>query len=418
MASEDPNLPDVNLMDGICADANGVCSLRAAIEQSDPTSLTTPVIINVPAGTFNLTNSLKLTLTSDQSNSVTVRGAGALATLLDGGDTTPHFYIRSLTTAVISIEGMTMQNGHDPVGTNGSSMQISADPWLPAVQPIPESPDVRSNPGAVISISDCIFKNNQNGYVIQQYANSGALQIHRSQFLQNNGANVYAVNTNGLLIEDSNFTQTSDRAVILRDNTGSILIRNSSFSSSYVGISCMDCRGLDLENITVYQNTASGLEILSSKSDPAFSATIRQATLFNNATMPAVGQYRGNITLGMNNATNSVTISNSIIAMPVGGGSPNCMNFPSNAGVLQATNSLFSDSSCVSGGSGNIYADALLAAPAQNGGLGPTFLPLPGSPALDSGSNALCTSTDQRGLPRLTATGPAARCDMGAVEVQ
>jgi hypothetical protein len=45
------------------------------------------------------------------------------------------------------------------------------------------------------------------------------------------------------------------------------------------------------------------------------------------------------------------------------------------------------------------------------------MLPLPGSPVLDAGSNALIpagVTTDQRGLPRISGS----RVDIGAVELQ
>jgi CSLREA domain-containing protein len=44
---------DANPGNGICADASGKCSLRAAIQEAD--ALNTPVTVNVPAGTYTLT---------------------------------------------------------------------------------------------------------------------------------------------------------------------------------------------------------------------------------------------------------------------------------------------------------------------------------------------------------------------------
>ena len=65
----------------------------------------------------------------------------------------------------------------------------------------------------------------------------------------------------------------------------------------------------------------------------------------------------------------------------------------------------------------------LLGALADNGGPGPTLLPLTGSPLIDAIPAAACQSggatgitTDERGLPRPSATSP--NCDIGAVEVQ
>ncbi len=54
------------------------------------------------------------------------------------------------------------------------------------------------------------------------------------------------------------------------------------------------------------------------------------------------------------------------------------------------------------------FADPLLGDPKDNGGMVPTLLPEPGSPAIDAGSD--CTDTDATGAPRVGA------CDSGAVE--
>lgn len=56
--------------------------------------------------------------------------------------------------------------------------------------------------------------------------------------------------------------------------------------------------------------------------------------------------------------------------------------------------------------------DPLLAPLADNGGPTLTFYLLPGSPAIDNGSNLDSRATDQRGFFRVIGIGP----DIGAVE--
>jgi hypothetical protein len=64
-------------------------------------------------------------------------------------------------------------------------------------------------------------------------------------------------------------------------------------------------------------------------------------------------------------------------------------------------------------GSGNVVGlDAALGSLAMNGGPTPTILPLPGSLAIDAGSNPRGLTVDQRG----NAREQGARIDMGAVE--
>jgi len=54
----------------------------------------------------------------------------------------------------------------------------------------------------------------------------------------------------------------------------------------------------------------------------------------------------------------------------------------------------------------------------DNGGLTLSHAPLPGSPVIDRGSNADCTTEDQTGIPR-PIDGDAdgnADCDIGSIE--
>lgn len=409
LASEDANLPDVNLKDGVCADANGFCSLRAAVDQSSTTSLTDAVIVNVPAGTFTLTSALLVSLQAE-SNAVQVRGAGTQSTIVDGGGSVSHFAIQSFSGQMVSIEKMTLQNGMAPLGPFGSAIHIKGEPMGSA--------------SASVSISDCLIQKNTNGWgAIVADQNSGALQIHRSQILDNGWHGLYLRKTAGLLVEDSYFARNGNRGIAIDTNTKPVLIQSSTFSQNYEGISLYDCRNCRLENITAYQNIGTGVYVGTSLNafDPAFDISIRQATLYDNATVPLQGQERSNLYHGFGDARNVLTLSNSIVAMPPGRTDPACTKASGGNGFyanLQGTNNLFSDGSCPATGTGNQIGDPKLGALADNGGPTLTFLPLAGSPAIDQGSNALCLARDQRGLPRLSGSGPAASCDIGAVEVQ
>ncbi|MGZ5279477.1 MAG: hypothetical protein ACXWC9_06025, partial [Pseudobdellovibrionaceae bacterium] len=168
-----PNTSDANLKDGVCEDSTGRCSLRAAVEQAGVTSLTDDVLVHVPSGNYMLTAPLEFLLPAD-AHAIKILGQGAAMTILDGGDSQPHFKIHSLTSATVSIEKMSLINGFDPSAVHGSSIQISADPYF--VQ------GIKAAPNASISISDCIFQNNRNGLAtIFMHPDSGALQIHRIQ---------------------------------------------------------------------------------------------------------------------------------------------------------------------------------------------------------------------------------------------
>lgn len=403
-AAEDPNLGDVNLKDGVCANINGQCSLRAAVDQAGTTAGTDSVVVNIPSGSFTLNNPLKLILDSD-AKAVKIQGAGAQNTILDGADASAHFSLHSLTSALVSIEKMTLQNGRDPSVLHGASIQINPSPFFLATP---------TAPNAGISISDCIFRNNKNAWaVVYMVKDSGSLQIHRSQFVDNGITAVQVKEANGLLIEDSTFARNSDRGVALSDNAGAVLIQNSSFSENYEGLNLLNCGDCRLENISVYRNRANGIWLFTSKSNPRFNVGIKQATLYDNVTEPMQGQIRSNLSYGFSDPANSLTISNSIVAMAPGSAWPSCMGSPGATQNMVATQNIFSDNSCNAFGTGNLVVDPMLSAAADNGGLTPTLLPLAGSPAIDGGASALCTVQDQRHLPRLNSS-----CDIGSVELQ
>lgn len=118
----------------------------------------------------------------------------------------------------------------------------------------------------------------------------------------------------------------------------------------------------------------------------------------------------------------SVTIYNSILANGVSG--PDCIFTEGSQGLL-ISYSLIEDGSCsvANGVNGNKTGDPLLGPLEDNGGPTLTHALLPGSPAIDSGSNSLAVdavgsplNTDQRGTGFLRIVNNTV--DMGAFEFQ
>lgn len=115
---------------------------------------------------------------------------------------------------------------------------------------------------------------------------------------------------------------------------------------------------------------------------------------------------------------NLLTAFGSVVALPNGGA--NCVL---SAGSTSNGWNFSDDTSCgftnVAAGDRQAAGDPMLAAPADNGGPGPTRLPLPGSPLVDAIPVAACQAdgapgitTDERGVSRPQGAG----CDIGAVE--
>ena len=127
------------LSQGICADANGECTLRAAVQLAD--AAPAPSTIVVPAGTFNLTvtgvDEAPSSTTSPMAvvvhtpnpaigdlnltQSMVIVGVGADATIIQWNPSLPQaerdrvFHVEAVSANItVSIEGITIKNGYTP----------------------------------------------------------------------------------------------------------------------------------------------------------------------------------------------------------------------------------------------------------------------------------------------------------------
>lgn len=156
---------------------------------------------------------------------------------------------------------------------------------------------------------------------------------------------------------------------------------------------------LALTNVTVSGNNATGQGGGLFKVGPQL-AQVTNATIANNTA--STGRAFAAQGAGANTFLNTILVST-----PTGS---NCV-----ATFTQGGNNLSNDASCTFAGPGNLTnSNPQLGPLAFNGGTTPTHaLPL-GSPAVNTGANAGCPGTDQRGVIR----PQAAICDVGAYELQ
>src|SRR2546427_7295051 len=104
--------------DGFCATAGGTCTLRAAIQEAN--ALPGPDTIMVPPGTYLLTiegrdEDAPVTGDLDITDDVTITGAGADRTILDGNGIDRIFDIElptSRVAIVVAIAALTSRNGN------------------------------------------------------------------------------------------------------------------------------------------------------------------------------------------------------------------------------------------------------------------------------------------------------------------
>jgi len=277
--------------------------------------------------------------------------AGEGVIILDGQYQTRHFEVPQGTS--LELDGLTLTRGG--AGSGGAI----------------------ANRG-IVTVSNSIIISNWASSVGGGIVNvGGALVIRRSLLVGNStyysGGGVY--NSGYMSIEDSTIVGNQATASGYFNgtggglyNTGAIFITNSTFISN--SASSIGGGGIATNNhIVIINSTFNG-------------------NAPNNIVNSAYGA-----------ATNTIF---------TGGASENCTSF-----AFIGSNNLSSDASCAFTGPDNqINTDPRLG-PLVYFGVGvPTYSLLPGSPAIDAGTNVGCPAADQRGFARPFG----ARCDIGAFE--
>ncbi len=224
--------------------------------------------INVAGGTYNL--STPLNFESYENYPVTISGAGAGATILDGGHRT--LILNMLTSeadADITIQGLTFRNGNNSLTDFGGGLNIvtaSAVVCLENLQIIDNAanrtPPTSGSGGGVFASSDTgsvILRNNtitgnsatNDGGGASLWTSSGTILIAGNTFTNNNlastggddGGGVAAVSNNGrITITRNTFTNNSagedggGAFAYLNTPGGAIKVTNNFFSKNTAGL--------------------------------------------------------------------------------------------------------------------------------------------------------------------------------------
>jgi len=347
--------------DGACQTLGGTCTLRAAVQEAD--ALAGADAIDVPAGTYVLTipasppydaSSGDLNVTEE----LTVTGAGAAGTILDGNGTSRIFYA----TAPLTVSAVTLQNGGDPFGNGGAVGAL-----------------------APLVISDCVVKDSETSS-----AGGGIYAIDLTLVRSTVSGNSSAYGGGGIAavsgsVRDSTITgninqmETPARGdQILLNGGGTFTVANSTVDGELANLGyCIP--------------------------PPNFMCSPGDTVTLSNVTVGTVMQQ------SFGGDAGTVTVRNSIAGQCSGQIFSGGYNL-----FQQADCSIFGDTT------GNLVGiDPLLGPLAYNGGTTRTRKPQAGSPVLEAGNPAApgsggsaCESTDQRGVVRPIGS----RCDMGAVE--
>ncbi|HEY3188624.1 MAG TPA: choice-of-anchor Q domain-containing protein, partial [Solirubrobacteraceae bacterium] len=375
--------PDVKPGDHHCRTSGLTCTLRAAIQEADATGGVDNVI--VPPGRYRLSSvpspepgaagerdagNGDLDITED----LTVRGAGAAQTTVDGAGLDRVFEIASDTTALIS--DMTITGGDADGGDTSAEIGLGGGVLnqgtaiLERLRLVHDKADggggVFTIPGTHLTIHDSLIADNA-AY------EGGGVRI-------DSGAEI--VNT------------TITRNVLLEPPT------------DYVE----HPKALTVPTVDEISGWGGGIDHRGGDD-----VAIVNSTITDNHALKGGGGLnsgQGYAPVSDKVALGRVRLRNSIIARNTSAAGPR--NCHVKAQVIESTgNNLDSDDSCFLSAEGDLSGrDPLLAPLADNGGPTETQALLPGSPAIDAGAADGCPQHDQRGTARPQGAG----CDIGAFE--
>ena len=372
---------------GVCSWMTGICTLRAAIQEAN--ALAGADVIQIPAGTFPLSiaganeeNAASGDL--DIRDDVTLEGAGAGVTILDGGalDRVLHVQPMNAATLLVTVRDVTIRNG--------------------ATADAPGAGIVHADEGTLLVEDSTVTDNHVSGSTSSATGGGissngvGSLTVRRSLLTGNGAARGAAVFHNGpLRLADSTLSSNTATGSAVVDSYGNVLIERCAFHGNTGGV-------LFVDGGTISNSTVSGNDSNSGATISAFTSGIwiESSTIAGNTANYAL--Y----------TSGPVTLVNDVLAGTSIG--PEC-GILGGGSILSLGHNLDDDGTCAGGGPGDLPGqNPQLGALANNGGPTLTMLPAPASPLANAGAGINCPPDDQRGFAR--NLGPGNACDIGAVE--
>ncbi len=214
--------------DADCSDFD--CDLQSALTAAESNGEADT--INIAAGVYNVTSTLSYSANEDFS--LTLQGAGAASTILDGGNSVQVMHINTSTApsdsnTTIRVLDLTVRNGNDSI-TDGAGIEFDTT-------------------DASVIIERCIFDNNQipgtgadDGGAIAIFSSTGNIIIRNNQFTNNfaedsaGAADLSTIDGNIEVINNifSNNTANTDTggAVRFYTNTGYVLLDGNIFEGN------------------------------------------------------------------------------------------------------------------------------------------------------------------------------------------
>ncbi|HET6594678.1 MAG TPA: PxKF domain-containing protein [Anaerolineales bacterium] len=378
------DMVDANPGDGLCeTDITGDCTLRAAVQEAN--AFAGADTITLPAGSYVLSQpgtgeDEAASGDLDIAEEVTITGAGMGATIIDASNLDRAFQIF----AALDLSDLTIQNGS---ASPGGALLVNGVARVTHVE-------LRNNQANAETSSG-------TGGAIYLSVEASA-EITQSQFSSNyayfGGGAVASANATTFTVTDSTFDSntTTLGGGALYPNGFSAIITNSTFvnnSADTGGAIHSNANSVEVTNSTFVGNSAVNHGAIDSRMG---TITVNNST-FSGNTASSFGDTLGD----QPEQGGDVQVQNSILS---GASIDNC-----GGSVVDLGNNL---SWPIENNCPGTQDDPRLDSLADNGGPTQTVALLTGSPAIDSGNNDTCESTDQRGVTR--PQGEA--CDIGAFE--
>jgi hypothetical protein len=241
----------------------------------------------------------------------------------------------------------------------------------------------------------------------------GHVTLHRSRILKNDGLHGVGISARGGLtasystLAGNHARNAAAAASIFGDSLIAHSTISGNYSDGYGGAISTGGGSLSIVNSTISGNVGAYTAAVSAY-DPL---TISNSTIAGNVTIPLAGEPCANSVAVR--ASTSLQLDSSILADTSCGGAPST-DLQVLEGVVTGSDNLVER---VAAGTilppDTLSSDPMLAPLADNGGVRLTHALMPGSPAIDAGSNPLHLRYDQRwGFPRTNGPGT----DIGAYE--
>ncbi len=448
--------------DGICAAADGSCTLRAAVIEANQFLGYDEIFL--PSGTYPLTipgdgEALALSGDLDLLDDIAIRGSGAASTLIDAGTADGAISVGGVHLEVV-IETLTLARGGYGLRVEGGAPTITvADCFIEgaSVAGVYSSfplyygggmlnvlrTSIRDNPGVglewrwiFVPLNIDSSQITRNGGGISVVFGNNVQHTVRRTVIEDNGSGFITDDNMGVLIEDSIIRRNNGTGVrcyeagfrifrtTIEDNAGvgidagcSVRLSHSAVVGNGFGgiLAWSPYGGTVVDSSTISGNSGATVGGI------AGPALIRNSTIVGNSGSVFGGVGSDQFLMASPRVAGSIVSDN----VAVSGASDCGTLFPQEAPIDFMGGNVVGDSSgCAFTslpsdqiGTSASPIDPLLAALALNGGPTPTHALLPGSPAMDANADA-CALTDQRGFERPIDgdSNGDPLCDSGAFE--